>query len=367
MLTITEINDPGRLVDLRPEWDDLADRASPTDPFLRFEYLVPWSKYAAQGGRLRILILRDGGRLSGILPLMTRRAQRLGLGLVKTTFPARGTTPGCDLIVPEPREGVVRRAFEHLVSDGPWDVIHLAPLPADSPHIGILERLAAERRLPFLARPHRRGLYVPIEGTWQEYTRRLSRKTRKELKRLLNQLGGKGTVGFFHRGGEGVEVGPLMEDVVSVTRRSWKWDETSPGFMGFLEEFATLLAQQGWLDVSFLSVDERPLAYVFSIRFREKLFAFYSAYDEGYAPFGPGMLLMSLILEHAFETGVRGCHFGTDWSYLERWTHSFNEYTELTIFNNSVASRIFRTWLLRVKPVVDDLRRGRPTLKEARS
>src|SRR3954451_25292040 len=74
MLTSEIIDDVARLDALVPAWRELLPRAAFAEPVLAPLWLLAWWKQFgdADGRKLRVLALRDGARLVGLVPLSTR-------------------------------------------------------------------------------------------------------------------------------------------------------------------------------------------------------------------------------------------------------------------------------------------------------
>ncbi|MEW1544919.1 GNAT family N-acetyltransferase [Streptomyces tsukubensis] len=68
--TVTLCRDQRTFALLRPEWDDLQRRCSTATPFQSHAWLESWWLSYGTGGRLRIVLVRRGGRLVAAAPLM---------------------------------------------------------------------------------------------------------------------------------------------------------------------------------------------------------------------------------------------------------------------------------------------------------
>src|SRR6185503_14065572 len=106
---------------LRGEWNALLESSVSDCVFLTHEWLSAWWKHLADGRRLSILTLRDGGELIGILPvaerapqlarMMPRTLEFLGSGVIGSDY--------LDVIAARGRESEVMAAFaDHLNSRG---------------------------------------------------------------------------------------------------------------------------------------------------------------------------------------------------------------------------------------------------------
>ena len=63
------IDDTERFRALRQEWDELLEQSAADCLFLTWEWLYPWWTHCADGRKLCLLAVRDGGDLIGVAPL----------------------------------------------------------------------------------------------------------------------------------------------------------------------------------------------------------------------------------------------------------------------------------------------------------
>ena len=58
---------------LRAEWDDLVARCAAATPFQTYAWLESWWRTYGEPGRLRLVLVRHGGRLVAAAPFVLRR------------------------------------------------------------------------------------------------------------------------------------------------------------------------------------------------------------------------------------------------------------------------------------------------------
>ena len=123
-------------------WHELEDRAH-ARPFQGFDWHVAWltTLGAAAGYRPRIVLLRRGGRLVGVLPMAWRR--RLGLGILD--WSGHGVTDYNEaLLDPELDAQAALAALWQAAAGGYGiDVARLTHLPPDSPGMAFFAPRAA--------------------------------------------------------------------------------------------------------------------------------------------------------------------------------------------------------------------------------
>jgi CelD/BcsL family acetyltransferase involved in cellulose biosynthesis len=107
---------------LEAEWEDLYRNAALVTPFQSWAWLYSWWEFYGKGYKLRVVTIRDGGLLVGIMPLMLQR--RGGFG--RLLFVGTGLTDHQDVVVREGWEAQVFAAGVRALGqiDG-WQVADL--------------------------------------------------------------------------------------------------------------------------------------------------------------------------------------------------------------------------------------------------
>ncbi len=308
---------------LAEEWDALADRAG-VGPFQRPGWVVAWWR-AFGAGRLRVLALRDEGRLVGLVPLCRRR------GVLRS--PTNAHTPEYGPLVEERHT----RQLVHALFQHPRRRITMAYLAPYRPTLSDYEAVAAERRYRLLHRVFERSPYVVTEGDWATYENSLNAKLRSELRRRRRRLEDKGAVSVeVHDGRAGLDA--LLDDGYRVEASGWKGKEGTailcrPDTRQFYTEVARWAAARGWLRLVFLRMDGVPLAFEYAIEEGGAYYRIKGGFDPGYASFSPGKLLVHETLKRAFQADVVRFHFlGHDEPYKLEWTDTCTVYPLLHAF-----------------------------------
>ena len=127
---VNEVQDRAELGRLEREWDSLLD-ATPArgTVFLRHAFLRIWIDNFAPRARLRVLLARDGeGTLQAVLPLVEQRQRLCGVPVRALVSASNPHSCRFDLVA---RDGAAasRAFFQHLASDGRWDVLRLGDIP----------------------------------------------------------------------------------------------------------------------------------------------------------------------------------------------------------------------------------------------
>jgi hypothetical protein len=148
--------------------------------------------------------------------------------------------------------------------------------------------------------------FVTLEGSFDNYLQKFRAKPRHNL---------RGTVRRFCDLSDGdirclqmcspAEIGEFREFVIQISRNTWQERVGGPGFPRS-EEFGMRiadLAAKGLARGTVLFHRDRPVSYAFCRGQDECLLYARTAYDEAYAAWSPGRVLLYLLLERLFEEG----------------------------------------------------------------
>jgi CelD/BcsL family acetyltransferase involved in cellulose biosynthesis len=170
------------LTELRTEWDDLYGRCATATPFQSGAWLDAWWRTYGTPGRLRVVLVRDGGRLVAAAPLMLRYrwscAVLTPIGGALSDF----TDVLVDDTVAAEATGRLVRA---LLARRDWQVVDFAETRPGAAAAGPV-RVA----WPGRHRVQPASLCLELAATpMEDLVRELPAHTRKTVRRRVNQLG----------------------------------------------------------------------------------------------------------------------------------------------------------------------------------
>lgn len=170
---------------LEAEWEDLYRHAPVTTPFQSWAWLFSWWESYGAPYELRLITIRDGGLLVGLMPLMLHRRAPLA----RLLFIGTGLTDYQDILIREGWESNVSRAGAQALRqmDG-WQVADLQQLRPGAGAWGIFEEWSGPR-----TRAWQDGCPVIESNSWDELLASLSKKHRKTVRRTIRQSIAEGT------------------------------------------------------------------------------------------------------------------------------------------------------------------------------
>jgi CelD/BcsL family acetyltransferase involved in cellulose biosynthesis len=130
----------------------------------------------------------------------------------------------------------------------------------------------------------------------------------------------------------------------------------------FYEEVAREAARLGYLTFYFLESNGRTVAAQFGLTYRGRYFLVKAGYDESFAKFGPGHLLVLAVLRDCWQRGLWEFDFLGPWMEDEaRWTERARAVEHAWILRKGLYGRLLHTLAFPIKERVKKLLRLNPT------
>jgi CelD/BcsL family acetyltransferase involved in cellulose biosynthesis len=295
------------------EWDELADRAEATSPWLRPGWILAWWRAFGRGG-LEIVNVRREGRLSALVPL-----ERRGDVLAST---ANYHTPSFGILAED--EDAARQLAQELVARRARR-LHLAFVSAHTLSSSDLPSLARRGGYRTLERTLESSPYAETDGEWEAYRSGLDGKMLRELRRRRRKLDSRGRVELAIEDGASM-LDEILDEGFRLEAAAWKGQNrtaiiSDPKTEGFYREVAHWAAHRGSLRLAFLRLDGQPLAFDFAVEEEKCHHLLKTGYDPAYRAFAPAMLLRYEMLARAFELRLRSYEFGgADEQWKLQWS-----------------------------------------------
>ncbi len=284
------------------EWDELADRAKATAPWLRPGWILAWWRAFGRGA-LEIVSVRREGRLSALVPLERRRAVLASTANYHT--PSFGILAEDEVAAREvAMELVARRARRFHLAFVSEQTLSASDLPA-------VVRRAGYR---ILERTLELSPYVETDGDWETYRDGLNGKLLRELRRRRRKLEGRRRLELAVEDGTS-RLDELLDEGFRIEAAAWKGRNRTAIISdskteSFYREVAHWAAGRGSLRLAFLRLNGQPLAFDFAIEDESCHHLLKTGYDPAYRELAPAMLLRYEMLARAFELQLRSYEFG---------------------------------------------------------
>jgi CelD/BcsL family acetyltransferase involved in cellulose biosynthesis len=343
------IEDPQGFEALAGEWDGALRRSGEDNPFLLSEFILTWWKHYGRGRRLRILIIREGGRLVGGLPLYDH-----GHGLLD--FPG----------------GIAANYTEWLCVDSPqrlWPVL-LAALAGRLDWRRIRLSRYRQSRLSssggeLLAMAQAQGILCDLYESGRTYLMVLSAEARDCLRHLPPRLRT-----YLRRAErECARFGPvaLQSSTQWETVREWfaaycRFSVASFRVRGqdsafadetrrrFFRDFLERACRNGYLDANVLTAGPRILAIHFGYSTGDHLNYVLTTFDHELSRWRPGHLLIAKLVELAARRRNPLIDFFTgETLYKRQWSNRQEAVFTVELWRDTVSSRLERRCLKTVR------------------
>lgn len=308
MLQTTVYRDPTGFDILRLEWNALLARSTFNSLFLTWEWQTTWWECLGAGELYLVTFRAAGGELVGIAPLfLTCDAAGCELHLVGCTEVA----DYLDIIIAQGHEPEVFSGFLHFLM-GPqapaWDGITLCNLYESSPTYRLLPAMAETVGWQTEVGQEDVAPFLMLPPTFDAYLDTLDKKQRHELRRKRSKLEREaGSWRWFQVQG-GYDLESWVDRFIALHRRASADKDSfmTPVMAAFFQRIARATSTRGWLRLAFIEINGELASAYFDFDFDDRIWVYNSGFDpDVYGPLSPGIVLNSLLIEDAIQTGHR--------------------------------------------------------------
>lgn len=313
----------------------------------QFWHLREWfENYAHTLGRdeIRFFIACYCRRPIGILPLCERERMMCGMRLRTLELPTHAHMPLSDFIVDTrfiTPEFLLR--LEHFLAQEKiaWDALVLQNAPADS---CVLRLVNAGKRRHVVA-ASRRYDCIRVRGDYEALARTFAGKTRENFRRARRRLAQAGTVEYLSAS-SGDALTAAFSAFLDVEASGWKGSEGAGTAIKLderlLEFYRGLMhgfAPGGGCEINVLKLNGDPIAAQFCLVVDGTVYALKIGYDEAYAKFSPGKILLDEMLRRALDAR-RQVNLTSSAPWHADWRPSVETAFRVVIYNHSPRARI---------------------------
>jgi CelD/BcsL family acetyltransferase involved in cellulose biosynthesis len=304
ILLVEEINDVEKFRSLREIWNTLLQKSSDNNIFLTWEWLFTWWQHHSVGKKLRILLIKDMNRIIAIVPLMQSKERK---GIFQLDFIENICAQNCDysgIILTEKKHECLTCLLEHLVNmlkDNNM-IVRMWHIPENSSFLGILRQQypSFTDSIHMTERPISSCPYIKLPATWEEYYRALHHGTQKSLRKKINKLQKNHVVGFRKYTGS-PDLRAQLQTLFRLHQKRWQNKGITSKFtraneQDFYFDVSEYFYQNGWLNMSFLTVDGSPVSATWGFDYKNEYYSMTSAFNLDYSTYSVGAIhLMELI------------------------------------------------------------------------
>jgi len=347
---------------LRDQWSELASKGRAAEPFFQPYWFRSFANTFNSARRSPTVIVRRGGQLVGILPLM-RRHTFFGKVPARVLRSLSGIH-SCryDFICDQADEQrISMAAWRTLREDSSWGVIEALGVPEDGAFASIMRHAEKDGYLTAywstLLSP-----YLNIPGKEQDpfaNSPHRHRKARKRLDKYQARLAELGAIELEVLEGYYPET---LEQFFEMEGAGWKGKQggaitCNPVALSFYRELIPLAATQGHVRLSSLRAGGRRVAMELSFILGDRCFSPKITYDETLSRCAPGQLLAREVIR---DLAPRGCHrydfLGPRARYKSIWTGDVRRHAHCYIFRPSLVGAAYRLGIRDLAPILRTLK-----------
>jgi len=346
VITVDVIRDGEGFEQLLGTWDSLLESSRSRVPFLKAAWIDCWRRYALRAGSLHVLAVRERGQLIGIAPLM--RARRAMTLTDRLEFLATGAAGSdyLDLIVTETAR---ERAIDAIAAsiDAQQLPLYLDNLPPASHALTLAADLSRAGWTSLQAYPDVCP-FIPLASlTWDGYLDTLGAAHRANVRRRIRSINAAFPVEFCLVDSQH-ERRTALDALVRFSEHRWRTrGGTSafpePAMIAFHHSVTRRAMAEGWLRLYTLSLNKHIVGVMYGFAVDGRFYFYQHGYDEAYARYSPGLVLMALTIQAAIADGMREFDmlYGHE-SYKSLWAREERRLERLQLFPPRITGRMLR-------------------------
>ena len=297
---------------LADAWDELLADSDADRPFLSWTWMYQWWRHYGQQRRLWLLTVRDAGRLVGVAPLQTEaepdrwgaRALRfLGVGHVCTEYLGFILRRGCQI---EATRAIVDCLCHDLA--GRWDLLDLNDLPDTGATLDSLREVLTLGGRTYCRWPGWSYHLVDLAPTWDEFLATSGTKRRQRNRKILRDIEKRGA--RYREITEPDELPDAWDHLRRLHQMRWTARGeagcfASKRFEQFHAAVMSAFLQSGELCLSFLDIEQEPVAASYCVRRNGHVYSYQAGLDPAWLKHRAGQALHLYELQAAIARGDR--------------------------------------------------------------
>jgi CelD/BcsL family acetyltransferase involved in cellulose biosynthesis len=315
-LALSVIEDEREFAMLRSPWQAVFNSSRDRSVYLTWEWSYTWWRHFGGRDRLHVLVVRQGSDVVAIAPLLETSLGPRGWGRRMLIAIGQETADYGGFLLGERPDASGDLILDHLeqrVALG--EVVILTRLREDSALLSLLRaRFPPGRRGPALVQEFVEDYpFLDLTKTEDSAAHVSMAEKRNDVRRRLRRLRESHDVDFVYNA---ARPRASVQRFLALHHERWTAKDRSPSGLfvsgsgrAFLLDVAEALDASGYLRLSFVTADGAPIAARFGFEFDRTYFGVKSAFDPAFASFGPGHLMVALLLEEMVARGLREFDF----------------------------------------------------------
>jgi len=347
-LSFNIIDDLPSFSKISNEWNDLLAKSEARNCVtMRAEWIISTLEAYLPSTPLFILTAWRDEKLVGGVPLFIKDERIIRIFPVKILqFIDSDLNPRKHILYHRDDSSVLYKLLDYLIRQSKlWDLLYLRGIKRDSDLSIQLQEITQSKGLALATDSKHESVYIDLQTNWSKYFKGLSKNKRKNLKRAINRLESLGNwkVKTLTTKEQFIEFFPIMQEI---SKKSWKGKNSSDisaisGDNHFFYNFSLKAAEQGWLLVWVLEIEENDIVFQWQIKYEDSTTSFRTDFDLAFDNLAPGSCLRVEVLKSLFESNLHTYDLGgADYGDKKTWGTKSIVYDNIFIANKRFLSKI---------------------------
>lgn len=330
----------------RDIWEQLYAR-TPGQPSTSFEWTDAMTRsHLKSDDVFRLIQLRRGTTVIGLVPLVARSTSLLGYSIVALSPLAELYNTHSDLITGEMSDETIAAFIAALPSlDVGWDLFRMSRILTDHPLLRAVDDKFGDSRITGRVRSGEPSYYLTLPRSFEAYLFQRSGKFRNYLKRVERRIADRGDATII----EIVEPGQIAASydlLLEVERGSWKHAHgTSISAVArqtrFYRDLCEGAAAAGRLHLQILTLGGQPAAYNLGLLDNGCYSYLKTSFSEGFKGLGVATYLRARLVQRLIERGVTELDFPAEpYEWERQWTDTVRWHKVLTLYAPTATGRV---------------------------
>ena len=318
-------------------WNDLWQHSDVTVPTARAEFIRNWVEHFAPRRQFHAIIVEEGTRLVAALPLIEGR---WGKVICMGGLPRNEWSGAGDLLLDPVANGSAALALvANALKELPWPILRFIHVRGESSSWQTFVQSLRDADVSVEVRPSHEVKFIAVPKTWESYHAQLSKNHRQRLKRLLKRSAEEGNVQLIkYAPTSWADAEPLLQRAFHIEDSGWKGRARTsllrkPNIADHVLRMSELLIPRNELEVAFLELHGKPIAFQILWNSKGVLHAYKGSYEERWKHLGPGHLLIHELLREMCES--QRCQgydcYGPNTPAIDHWSGSTYQTSQVTV------------------------------------
>jgi hypothetical protein len=294
MLYVKKITEFNEFLKIKNIWNRLLVESEIDNPYLTHDWFRIAYQYFEKKSELFILLAYEKTEVIAIAPFLISRDKMYGLSLKKLRFLENVHTPFQDFIITKRSRESLKTIVDFLQKNVKlWDLMELKEIRNNSEHIKILLKLCETNNNFYYQFLLSRDWTVFTNLPWGEILAKMKTKFKRNLRRRIRKLEERGILSF-NSVYDIRSIEKHLDHFFSIHAETWKGKEQNSQFY---YKIAKEFSKNNKFVMYILCLDERPISYMFGLKYNSGLFGIKTTYDPSYSAFSPGTIMFYKIVK----------------------------------------------------------------------